>query len=167
MVLRGPQNIKQELSQILLGKVLIVGIGNPLRSDDGFGPALIQRIKDKIKADCLDAGLSPENYIGKIISLKPDTILFIDTVSMNEEVATMKLIEEDQIPEYGFSTHNMSPILMIENIKGRIKTKIFLLGIEPKSLKFGEEISEELKQKLTYLENIFIEALGKNANKKT
>ena len=153
--------LKSELSGILSGSVLVVGIGNTLRSDDGFGPALISRIEGSVKVNCLDVGLSPENYIGKIIKLKPDVIIFVDAVSMDAPVATIKLIKEDQIHMYGFSTHNMSPKLMIENIKDQINTKIFMLGVQPKSLEFGEKISQELSDALDSLKTILLEILGK------
>jgi hydrogenase 3 maturation protease len=39
------------LKSILKGKVLIVGIGNPFRGDDGAGPALIKNLKSKVP-DC-------------------------------------------------------------------------------------------------------------------
>lgn len=154
-------NLKNELSQILLGKVLIVGIGNQLRSDDAFGCALIGRVQGRVSASCLDTGASPENYIGKIIKLQPDVVLFVDTVSMDQPVATIKLIKEDQIPIYGFSTHNMSPKLMIENIKSQIKVEIFMLGVQPKNLEFGEHISSELNNALFSLENILTEVLAR------
>ena len=154
-------NLKNELSNIFSGKVLIAGIGNQLKSDDGFGPALISRIQDRVKAICLDTGSSPENYIGKIVKLEPDVVLFLDTVSMDEPPATLKLIKEDQIPLYGFSTHNMSPKLMIENIKSQIKAEIFMLGVQPTSLEFGEKISKEISEVLISLENILVEILGK------
>jgi hydrogenase 3 maturation protease len=154
------EDIKKRLSDLLSKDVLIVGIGNTLRSDDGFGPLLVSALKGKVKADCLDAGLSPENYIGKIVKLKPKTILFIDVISSDEPVATIKLIKEDEIPLYGFSTHNMSPKLMIEHIKAQIKTDIYLLGIQPKNLEFGEGMSNELKESLDFLYNIFVDILG-------
>ncbi|MDD5005830.1 MAG: hydrogenase 3 maturation endopeptidase HyCI [Candidatus Omnitrophica bacterium] len=157
-----PEDLRKELPRLFQGKVLIVGIGNQLRADDGFGPALINKIKGKIKAECLDAGLSPENYMGSIVRFKPDVILLVDAVSMNEPVAAIRLIGEEQIPEYGFSTHNMSPKLMIENIKSQIKTKIFLLGIQPQSLEFGKDISAPLRKQLNLLGNIFMEILGNN-----
>ncbi|NQU19360.1 hydrogenase maturation peptidase HycI [bacterium] len=156
------KDLKVELSHLLLGRVLIVGIGNQLRADDGFGPALISRIQNKTTASCLDVGSSPENYIGKIVKLKPDVILFVDAVSMEEEPSTMRLIKAEQIPEYGFSTHNMSPRLMIDNIKSQIKTEIFMLGIEPENLEFGESISKNVLEKLVLIENILIEILGNN-----
>lgn len=160
------KDLKVELSHLLLGRVLIVGIGNQLRADDGFGPFLINRLQGKIKADCLDVGSSPENYIGKIVKLKPDVILFVDAVSIKEEPSTLRLIKAEQIPEYGFSTHNMSPRLMIDNIKSQIKTKIFMLGIEPENLEFGEPISKNVLEKLVLIENILIEILGNNEFKK-
>ena len=109
----------------------------------------------------MDAGSSPENYIGKIIKLNPDVVLFVDSVSMDAEPGTVKLITVDRIPQYGFSTHNMSPKLMIENISSQIKVNIFMLGIQPKSLEFTEVISQELCDKLVLLEDIFTEILGK------
>ena len=48
---------------------------------------------------------------------------------------------------------------MIENIKMQINTKIFLLGIQPKSLEFGEKISQELNKALNYLEGIIADIL--------
>jgi hydrogenase 3 maturation protease len=170
---KNPQDLKQELSKILLGNVLIVGIGNEIRGDDAFGPELIKRIDKKIKAQCLDVGSSPENYIGKIVKLKPDVILFVDSASMEEEPGTAKLIGIDEIPQYGFSTHNMSPKLMIDNINNQLKTNpvrngfsngvnIFMLGVQPKSLEFGEPLSRELENSLTLLTKIFIGILGRN-----
>ena len=45
------------------GKVVIVGIGNLLRGDDGFGPALIERLSGNVEARCIDAGM--DGYLAK------------------------------------------------------------------------------------------------------
>ncbi|MDD5617903.1 MAG: hydrogenase maturation peptidase HycI [Candidatus Omnitrophica bacterium] len=161
-----PHNIGEELSEILSGKVLVVGIGNSLKGDDGFGPALVERINNKIKAQCLDAGSSPENYIGKIIKLKPSVVLFVDAVSIEGTPGTIRLIKAEEIPQYGFSTHNVSPKLMIENIKSQIDVDIFMLGIQPKNLEFGESLSKEIEEKVILLEKVLIDILGKSENKK-
>ncbi|MFH1362969.1 MAG: hypothetical protein ABIH45_01995, partial [Candidatus Omnitrophota bacterium] len=58
---------------ILKGKVVIVGIGNIYRSDDSFGPQLIERLQGGINAVCIDAGTTPETYTGKMIKEGPDT----------------------------------------------------------------------------------------------
>jgi len=157
-----PHNIiKQELLNVLQGKILLVGIGNSLKADDGFGPMLIENLRDKVKAQCLDAGMSPENFIGKIIKARPDTVIFLDAVSFDGEPGELKFVKSDEIGEYGFSTHNMSPKLMIENIRAQIKTKIAMIGVQPKSVNFGEDISYEIKEKINLLETIFVELIGK------
>ncbi|MFC1755655.1 hydrogenase 3 maturation endopeptidase HyCI [Thermoproteota archaeon] len=155
-------SIKENLSELFLSKkLLFVGIGNPLRGDDGFGPELINRIEGKIKADCINAEMTPENYIGKIVKAGADVVILIDAVSMDEAPATIKLISEDQIPEYGFSTHNMSPKLMIENIKSQISTFIVMIGIQPQKLEFGDSISESVEKELSTLESFLLEKLKK------
>ena len=151
---------KEEVSTIAQGAVVFVGIGNTMRADDAFGPLLIERLQSKVRAACLDAGMSPENFIGKIIKLKPDTVIFLDAVSFDGLPGELKLVTSDEIGEYGFSTHNMSPKLMIENIKAQIATAIFMIGIQPKSVTFGGQISGEVQEQIDYLENIFLDILG-------
>ncbi|MBM3255213.1 MAG: hydrogenase 3 maturation endopeptidase HyCI, partial [Candidatus Omnitrophica bacterium] len=62
----------------LSGKVIILGIGNTLRSDDGAGSILANRIKDKVHFQVFDSGPTPENYLEKIIKENPDNILILD-----------------------------------------------------------------------------------------
>lgn len=154
------ENLKKELSHFLKGIVVIVGIGNRLRSDDGIGPVLIDRLKGTIEAICIDAGQSPENYIGTIVKQKPDAVLFIDAVDMDTPAATVQLIHAAQIPEYGFSTHNMSPKLMIENIAGRTNAAIMMLGVQPRSIEFGEDISPEVAAATATIEAALREVMG-------
>ena len=71
-----------KLEDVFKGKVVIVGIGNTMKGDDGFGPALVERLSPKVKAVCIDAGSAPENYTGKIVKEKPDTILIVDALHL-------------------------------------------------------------------------------------
>ena len=47
-------DIRTELSRRLKGNVLLIGIGNTLRGDDGAGPALIERLEGRVKALLMD-----------------------------------------------------------------------------------------------------------------
>ena len=64
-------------------KIVLVGIGNPLRGDDGFGPALIAALDGQVRAVCIDAGTAPESYAGKIIKENPDTVVFVDAADLD------------------------------------------------------------------------------------
>jgi len=135
-----------------------VGIGNTLRGDDGFGPALIERLnqpqraesglKRKIKAVCLDAGSAPENFTGKIVKEKPDTILIVDALHLGLSPGEYEILKKDEIAKSGFSTHNISLHMFIEYLENQTKADIYLLGVQPKNISFGEEISDSVKKTL-------------------
>lgn len=133
---------------ILKGKVVIVGIGNILRADDGFGPTLIQRLKGSIKATCIDAASAPENFTGKIKNESPDTILIVDAIHLGKLVGEYVLLKKEEILNCGFSTHDISPHLLIEYLEKETGADIYLLGVQPKNLSFGGQMSKEVKKTL-------------------
>jgi hypothetical protein len=77
---RGKRNRKEqhllrdEPKHRLKGKVLLIGIENPLRGDDASGPALIEVLANRVSSDLLDAGEVPESYVGRILEARADTI---------------------------------------------------------------------------------------------
>ena len=72
-----------QLSKFRKSKVLILGIGNPLKADDAAGPLVCEKISGRVKADVIDAGTVPENYIGSIIKKAPENILIIDAIDFD------------------------------------------------------------------------------------
>ncbi len=146
------------LKSILKGKIVIVGIGNPLRADDGFGPAFIEELQGKTRAVCLDVGSAPENYTGKIIKEDPDTILLVDALHLGGEPGTYEVITKDDILKSGMSTHDISAHMFIEYLEENCHADIYLLGVEPQNLTFGEEMSDALRQTLKRVSLELIEA---------
>jgi hydrogenase 3 maturation protease len=133
---------------ILKGKVVWVGIGNPLRGDDAFGPALVERLKGKIGAVCIDAGSAPEAYTGKIIKEEPDTIVLVDAVHLGQSPGAFAILEKSDILKTGFTTHDMSPSLFIEYLEGQTAAKIVLLGVQPETVALGAEMSAPVRTTL-------------------
>ena len=104
-----PLNMLNHLKLHLVGKVVILGIGNTLRSDDGVGSILASRIKDKVPYLVYDAGPTPENYLGKIIKDKPDNIVIVDAVDFGGKPGEFRIVEGEDIKTVNlFSTHNAS-----------------------------------------------------------
>jgi len=138
-----------KLKNRLQGKVLIVGIGNPLRGDDGVGPEIIKRLNKPLPSLFLfDVGEVPENYLGKIVKQKPDTIVLIDAVDFGSSPGTIKIIEKDDIKDESLSTHNASLNLVAKYLQKETSADVFLLGIQPKTTEFGREISRPVKESL-------------------
>lgn len=148
------------IKDILKGKTVIVGIGNTLRRDDGIGPALIKKLTGRVKAICLDAGMAPENYTGKIAKGKPDTILLVDALHLDRAPGEYELLKKDDILNSGFSTHDLSPKMFIEYLENNTSADIYMLGVQPKSVSFGEEMSNEVKNAVEKIAKLIESSLG-------
>ncbi|MGQ9620773.1 MAG: hydrogenase maturation protease [Bacteroidales bacterium] len=118
-------------------KILFAGIGNVLKSDDGVGVYISRRIKESENISSLTAEVSIENYIGKINSLKPDILVIIDCVDMGATPGTCKMLAVDEIWDFTFNTHNIS----LKKITEFFNFPVYILGIQPRSVVFGEKIS--------------------------
>lgn len=134
----------KDFAGILKGKVVLIGIGNILRADDGIGPLLIQKIEGKVTAVCIDAGNAPESYTGKIIKESPDTIVIIDAIHLDRPPGEYEILEKSDIVKSGFTTHDISPSMFIEYLESQTKADIYLLGIQPENLTMGEEMSDSI-----------------------
>lgn len=168
-----------ELKNKLKGKVLIVGMGNPMRGDDGLGPELIRRLELRelssektfsssfsqpstlnSKLSFLDVGEVPENYLGKIIKEKPDVILFVDAIDFGDVPGNIKIIDIDTLREDGLTTHNASLKLTMEYLKKETEASMFLLGIQPQNLKLGSDISKPVNQAIKLIKEYLIKCMN-------
>ncbi|MFA9561343.1 MAG: hydrogenase 3 maturation endopeptidase HyCI [Nitrospirota bacterium] len=143
---------------ILRGKTVIVGIGNSLRGDDGFGPALIEEIQGKVGCICIDAGSAPEKFLGVIVKEEPDTILFVDAADLDLEPGQYRILEPVDIVKCGLTTHDMSSRMLIEFLENQTKANILMLGVQPQHLSLGEAMSQCLTETLDEIQMLIQEA---------
>ena len=149
------------LKSRLKGNVLILGVGNPLRGDDGAGPHLIEQLNGKIDAALLDCGEVPENFLGKIVELRPDTILIIETVHLGAPPGAAAIIDADDFDRSATGllpsgTHHASLWLSMNYLKIECGAEVFVLGIQPQKTEFGIGISNEVKKTLSILKDILV-----------
>ncbi len=150
----------ESMSNRLKGKVMILGVGNPLRGDDGAGPYLIEQLKGQVDATLLDCEEVPENFLGKIAENQPNSILIIDAVDLGENPGAVAILEEDKLEGTSWSTHHPSLKLFINCVKADTGSNVLVLGIQPKSVQFGSAISDEVKETLVLLQQIIPKALA-------
>ena len=148
----------EHLKEHLKGKVVVLGIGNTLRSDDGVGSILAQRLNGKVKLRVFDSGPSPENYLEKIIKEKPQTIVIADAVDFGGKPGEVSLLEGRDIKTVNFfSTHNASISLAINYLQSRLAADIIILAVQPEILVFGDRLSQTVENTLTQLEQWFLD----------
>jgi hydrogenase 3 maturation protease len=140
-------------------RVVILGIGNILRGDDGAGPALIERLRGKVPFTLIDAGEVPENFIGPIEAAQPQTIIFVDAADIGANTGDVAVLEIDQIAEFGVTTHNTSLALLARLVQSSTRADVFLLAIQPEDVSFGAPLSDRVIQTLQSLEKLFEELL--------
>ncbi|MFH0886969.1 MAG: hydrogenase 3 maturation endopeptidase HyCI [bacterium] len=124
---------------------MLVGVGNPLRQDDGAGPYLIELLQDKTTAALVDAKDVPENYLEAIAGHDPANIIIVDAALMDEKPGVYKLIPDELIPDTSMSTHQISLKVFVEILRNFTKAKIFVIGVQPKEGEYGECLSPEVK----------------------
>lgn len=146
--------VLEPLFHRLKGKIVLLGVGNPLRGDDGAGPQLIQQLKGKIDAVLLDCGEVPENFLDEIAKIHPDIVLIIDAVNLGMNPGAVSILEEESLGGMGWSTHHASLRPFIKYVKADTEANVLVLGIQPKSTEFGSKISDEVEETLGLLEHV-------------
>ena len=117
-----------------------------MKGDDGAGPVIIEKIRGKVNRLCIDAGTAPENYLGKITKEKPDTVLFVDAADIGGEPGEYSILKKEEILKTGLTTHDLSPRMLIDYLDAETKAEVYLLGIQPLRINFGEDMSDEVKK---------------------
>jgi len=121
----------------------VIGVGNELRKDDGIGIKIV-RILSKTKRKNIKFLIgyeTPENLVQEIKKLNPEKVFIIDAVDFSGKIGEVKKVK---FKGSSFSTHKLS-YKILENLLG---CEIEVIGIQPKDLSYGEELSMELSSKL-------------------
>ncbi len=129
-------------------KVLILGIGNQLRRDDGIGPVVAQALIKIGTPLAIDCATAPENFLGTIKKLNPEKVIMVDACDFGAEPGAFRLFslaELEKMPWATISTHTL-PLSLVGNlIRQEAGCGVELLGVQPATVEFGEGLSESLR----------------------
>lgn len=134
-------SLHEQLRARLAGRVVVVGVGNPLRSDDAAGCRVAQRLRPRAPGRVFIAGEVPENVLFQVIAEKPDTVVFVDAVDLGSEPGAVALLESDQLSGYCPTTHRVPLRLLMEILRRETGADVFLLAIQPDGVELGSPVS--------------------------
>jgi hydrogenase 3 maturation protease len=129
-------------------KVVVAGIGNPIRTDDFVGVKIVQDLKGKVskKVYLIECETVPEGFTQQIVSFRPSHILLIDAAILGLKPGESSLIKPVQLADFpAFSTHMLPLRIFCEYLMRTTKAKIALLLIEPGETGFGEGLTAEVE----------------------
>ena len=141
-------------------RVIIAGIGNPIRNDDFIGTKIIQQLHNKLSNNVylIECETVPENYLLEIEAFKPSHVLIIDAAMLKLTPGETLLVFPEQLDEFTIFTTHALPLLMFNNyLKHFTNSKTALLLIQPKNVELGETITTELKKTANQIASVLIE----------
>jgi len=139
---------------IFKGNFLIVGIGSPLRSDDQAGLILCD-ILNQNGVNCIKCEYGFENCVDIVIEKSPEKLVIIDTAIFSGgnpgNVIFLNSIEAFDSTCL-LTTHNIPIGFLLNTIKELSSIReVYIIGIYPRNLEIGLEVSREVTNSLYIL----------------
>lgn len=147
-------------------RICVIGIGNPLRCDDGIGIVLLNKLIEQKKSfpkkiEFIDGGTGGMNLL-HVIS-RYDIVFIIDAMQLNAEPGYHRIFNTDEIraikKKDSVSTHadQLPQVIEISRQLKKLPKQLFIFGVQPKKISYKIGLSKELQSKvdilLTYLIN--------------
>lgn len=148
MKLMSELTVFPELKKWLQGVtgIAVLGVGSRIRGDDAVGPVIIDHLKGKVPSYVVlfDCETVPESFTGPIRRMAPSHVLIIDAAEMGLNPGGACVVNSESILESFSSTHALSLAILSDYITSGIGAKVLLLGIQPKDIRLGMEMTPEL-----------------------
>jgi len=152
-------SLREELARRLSGRVVVVGVGNPLRGDDAAGCLVARRLQGTPGVRVVEAEEVPESFVGDIAAAMPDVVALVDAVDLGAEPGAVAMLEREQVATYAPTTHRMPLSLVMEVVQRRTGADVFLIAVQPLTLAFGARVSPEVSATVEVLAAVLSELL--------
>jgi len=151
------------LADLLRGPACLVGVGNPLRRDDGVGPWIVEAVREAAAGTGLalvDAQDVPENFVPAIARGEALNVVFVDAVAADGAPGTVVFSLLADLAETGScSTHKLALSLSGKFLEAAGK-KAYLLGIVPGDIDFGEGFTPEVARAAASVRDAILGAIA-------
>ena len=150
-------------ADLLREPACLVGVGNPMRRDDGVGPWIAGAIREAASGTRLlviDAQDVPENFVHVIARADCRNVVFVDAVAAEGVPGTVVFGPLAEFAEAaGLSTHKLALSFSGRYLEAAGK-RVFLIGIVPDDLEFGEGLTAEVERAAVSLRDLILRALA-------
>jgi hydrogenase maturation protease len=147
-------------------KVLVMGVGSILMTDEGIGVRAVEELQRRYRfpanVEILDGGTSGIELLSYISG--KDYLIIIDAIKGGSPPGTVLKVEGEDVParfRTRISPHQLgiSDLLAAAMLTDEMPKQLVLFGIEPKDIVFGIGLSGEVKAGLEHLIEVVVEDL--------
>jgi hydrogenase 3 maturation protease len=160
-------DLRTQLQQCFLGRFCLMGLGNVDCGDDGFGVRFVEALRDGGMGATNDEGLlvagtTPERFIGRVTEGKFEHLIFLDAVQFGGAPGAVIFLNSEEMTSRfpQVSTHKISLGLLAKLVESGGKTKAWLLGVQPESLRPGADLSPSVRGTQELLGGLLQQARG-------
>jgi len=157
-------DIELKLRNWLFGakKIVVAGIGNPIRCDDYVGLKIIEDMQGRVpeNVQLLECETVPESFLLDIEEFSPTHVLLVDAAILGLTPGEVRLLAAEKVVDFSAVTTHVLPLrVFCEYVNKVTGAKIGLLLIEPKCMEFSEGLSKEVKATAESLTKILLKVL--------
>ena len=138
-------------------RVLILGIGNLLWADEGFGVRAVEALNRDYEfppnVRLMDGGTQGLYLIEHVTSA--DILIVFDAVDYGLAPGALKLVEDDDVPKFlgakKMSLHQtgFQEVLATAELLGKAPKHLFLIGVQPVELEdYGGSLRPDVKEQI-------------------
>jgi len=148
-------------------RIVVLGVGNPNRGDDGAGIAVVRgliRAQSALSptSKSLPAGKNrsvrivqgfetPESATGEIRAFGPDLVVLVDAAVGPYPPGTPFIVLPEEIVDESPSTHRIPLSLLVRYLQESVGCRTIVLGIQPKSVQDGQRLSRPVRAAVSAL----------------
>jgi hydrogenase maturation protease len=146
-------------------RIAVVGVGNLLLKDEGIGIHVVRALQELFMPDgvvVIDGGTSPD----VLDYLEPaDKLVIIDAAEAGGVPGAIYRFRPDDVTlETGeaISLHELGLVssLKMMSLLGKTPPEVIIIGIQPKEIAWGMELSPELKEKVPEIVKAVLKETG-------
>jgi len=133
-----------DLDGLAEGKVIVVGIGNTLRADDGAGSLVAERLRERYPDVVFDAAQAPENYLAPIRRADPDVVMLVDAADFGGSPGEVRAATAEDVEGLMMGTH-AAPLSMFMRVLGNeTQADVRLVAVQVATTTLGADMTREV-----------------------
>lgn len=148
-----PDDLARALGEVVPLPIAVVGVGNALCGDDGFGPAVVAALRPSDAVKPFDVQGVPESFLGPIVASACPGVLFVDAADLGVEPGRVAVVPPECVAEVDVSTHVVSLGLMARAVVDLARQQsdgrrviCALLAVQPEDLKPIDRLSPAIER---------------------
>jgi len=125
-------------------RVLVAGVGNVLRRDDGFGPAVVERLGARDGVRVVETGIGGVALLQELLAERLDGLIIVDCVDRGSAPGTVFVIEPDVVlAEHVPDVHLVNPARVLSSAlaMGALPPRVVVVGCQPED---ADELGDTL-----------------------